>query len=112
MDNKELREIYLYNNGLEDLGMDNFGKMLQNKPNMFAIGLEFNKIGANGASQVLTSIKNLQVFEKLYLNNNEIKLSVREALIECLSEAINLKEIRLSNNKLGDEGGLALALAL
>lgn len=48
--------------------MEEFGKMLTNKVNLYAIGLEFNKIGAEGTAHILTSIKKLKNFEKLYLN--------------------------------------------
>ena len=47
--------------------------MIATKPNLYAIGLEFNKIGAEGASKVLIGIKNLKQLEKLYLNANDIK---------------------------------------
>ena len=30
MENTEIHEIYLYNNQIEDFGMEDFGKMLQN----------------------------------------------------------------------------------
>ncbi len=73
MSNVELKEIYLYNNQIEDDGLEVFGKMIMNKPHLFAIGLEFNKIGAEGASHVLMGIKNLKGLEKLYLNANDIK---------------------------------------
>lgn len=47
--------------------------MISKKPNLYAIGLEFNKIGSEGASKVLVAIKNLNHLEKLYLNANDIK---------------------------------------
>ena len=87
--------------------------MLSNKVNLFALGLEFNKIGSTGAAYVLNSVKKLKTFEKLYLNSNDIKgPAICDSLIDCLSQIENLKELRLSNNKLGDEGGKALAAAL
>lgn len=88
--------------------------MIATKPNLFAIGLEFNKIGAEGASKVLMGIKNLKLLEKLFLNANDIKGTEQlgNTLIECLSKCESLKEIRLSSNRLGDEGGIPLAKAL
>ena len=114
MANTELKEIYLYNNQIEDDGLDIFGKMIQNKSHLFAIGLEFNKIGAEGVSHVLMGIKQLRGLEKLYLNANDIKATdqLGNAFIESLSKCESLKEIRLSNNRLGDEGGIPLAKAL
>lgn len=114
MPNTELREIYLYNNQIEDEGMDEFGIMIESKKNLFAIGLEFNKLGAEGISHVLIAIKKLKLFEKLYINANDIKGTPQlgNALVECFSQCENLKEVRLSNNRLGDEGGIPLAKAL
>ncbi len=85
--NTELREIYLYNNQIEDDGLDAFATMIAGKPNLFAIGLEFNKIAAEGASKVLMGIKKLKNLEKLYLNANDIKGTdqLGNAFIECLS---------------------------
>ncbi len=68
MGNTELQEIYLYNNHLTDEGMDIFGQMLANKSNLFALGMEYNQIGSEGAAYILNSIKKLKNFEKLYLN--------------------------------------------
>ena len=88
--------------------------MIETKKNLFALGLEFNKLGAEGTSYVLVAIRKLKVFEKLFINANDIKGTPQlgNAFIECLSQCEGLKEIRLSNNKLGDEGGIPLAKAL
>lgn len=114
MANIELKEIYLYNNQIEDESMEDFGRMLENKRNLYALGLEFNKIGAEGTAHVLVAVRKLKTFEKLYLNANDIKGTAQlgNAFIECLSQCEGLKEMRLSNNKLGDEGGIPLAKAL
>lgn len=114
MSNIELKEIYLYNNQIEDESMEDFGRMLENKKNLYALGLEFNKIGAEGTAHVLIAIRKLKTFEKLYMNANDIKgtSQLGNAFIECLSQCEGLKEMRLSNNKLGDEGGIPLAKAL
>jgi hypothetical protein len=53
--------------------MEEFGRMLENKRNLFALGLEFNKLGSEGAAYVLVAIRKLKTFEKLYLNANDIK---------------------------------------
>lgn len=85
--NTELKEVYLYNNQIEDDGMEEFGRMLENKKNLYTLGLEFNKIGSEGTSKILMSIKKLKAFEKLYLNANDIKgtAQVGNAFIECFS---------------------------
>lgn len=88
--------------------------MIANKQNLFAIGLEFNKIGSEGAAKVLIGVKNLKHLEKLYLNANDIKGTdqLGNAFIECFTKCENLKEVRISNNRLGDEGGIPLAKGL
>lgn len=87
MANTELKEVYLYNNQIEDEGMDELARCLENKHSFFALGLEFNKIGAEGISKVLMAVKKLKAFEKLFINANDIKGSAQlgNALIECFS---------------------------
>lgn len=68
MTNTELQELYLYNNHLNDVGMDKLGQMLSNKINLYALGMEFNKIGSEGAAYIFNNVKRLKNFEKLYLN--------------------------------------------
>ena len=67
--------------------MEEFGEMLKTKKNLFAVGLEFNKIGAEGISHVLMAIKHLKHFEKLFINANDMKgtASLGNAFLECLS---------------------------
>jgi hypothetical protein len=43
-ENTELKEIYLYNNMLDDSAMEDFSKMLSNQANLYVVGLEFNRI--------------------------------------------------------------------
>lgn len=59
-------------------------------------------------------MKKLKSFEKLYLNANDIKGNeqIGNAFIECFSQCESLKEVRLSNNKLAEEGGIPLAKAI
>jgi hypothetical protein len=47
--------------------------MLETKKSLFALGLEFNKLTAEGVSHVLVAVRKLKSFEKLYLNANDIK---------------------------------------
>lgn len=71
--NEELREVYLYNNQIEDDGLEEFGAMLSTKKGLYALGLEFNKIGSEGIAHVLLAVRELKAFEKLYINANEIR---------------------------------------
>ncbi len=67
--------------------MDVFAAMLENKKGLYALGLEFNKIGSEGTAKVLMAVKKLKTFEKLYLNANDIKGTPQlgHAFIECFS---------------------------
>ena len=67
---------------------------------MFILGLEFNRIGAIGIGQILQALRGSKNFEKLYLNQNDIKKEVGEAFIQFLPQIENLKELRIDNNKL------------
>ncbi len=68
--NNELQELFLYNNNIDDSAMENFSKFLKNKINLHTLGLEFNKIGGQGASFIFMSFKDLPLLEKLYLSSN------------------------------------------
>jgi len=87
MANTELKEVYLYNNQIEDEGMNELARCFSNKKSLFALGLEFNKIGAEGIAKVLMAVKNLKDFEKLFINANDIKGSPQlgNAFIEFFS---------------------------
>jgi len=43
------------------------------------------------------------------LNHNELKADAGAALFQFLKAAPQLKELRVSNNMIGDEGGAMLA---
>ena len=43
-----LQELYLYNNELDDDPIKDFCKMLSEQNDLFALGLEFNRIGYKG----------------------------------------------------------------
>jgi len=76
------------------------------------LGLEFNRIGYKGIIPILDSLANLPKLEKLYLNQNDINSQAAESLFNFVSLVKNLKELRISNNLLEDEGGLKLAEAI
>ena len=67
-----LQEIYLYNNDIEDEPNKDFIRLLERQTDLFALGLEFNRIGFKGAGLILGAIVNHPKLEKLYLNQNDI----------------------------------------
>ena len=96
--NNCLQEIYLYNNEIDDDPIDQFVRMLSQQPDIFAIGLEFNRLGYKAVELITKAIVKHPKLEKLYLNQNDINQQAGDALAEFLSNVKNLKELRLSNN--------------
>jgi hypothetical protein len=62
----------LYNNELDDEPIEDFTKLLSYQSDIFAVGLEFNRIGYKGLDYILKALVNHQKLEKLYLNQNNI----------------------------------------
>lgn len=67
-----VQELYLYNNEIDDEPIMDFCTFLKNQSNLFALGLEFNRIGYKGLQAILESIVDHPKLEKLYLNQNDI----------------------------------------
>lgn len=107
-----LQEIYLYNNEIDDDPILEFTEFLTRQHDLFAIGLEFNRIGYKGVEPILASLTNHQKLEKLYLNQNDINSQAAESIFNFISLVKNLKELRISNNLLEDDAGLKLAEAI
>jgi Ran GTPase-activating protein (RanGAP) involved in mRNA processing and transport len=113
--NTELMYLFLYNNAIENTGatMEEFSRMLENKFGLVTLGLEFNHIDSAGAILIMNSLsKGHTNLEKVYLSQNSIDHEFATSLIATLPKFESLKELRMSNNKLGDEGGEILAKAL
>ena len=69
---KTMQEFYLYNNEIDDEPIEEFCALVKKSPDLFAVGLEFNRIGYKGLSFILKAMQNLHKLEKLYLNQNDI----------------------------------------
>jgi Ran GTPase-activating protein (RanGAP) involved in mRNA processing and transport len=67
-----IQELYLYNNEIDDEPLNEFCNFLANQSQLFALGLEFNRIGYKGLQRILEAIVDHQRLEKLYLNQNDI----------------------------------------
>ena len=67
-DGQTLQEFYLYNNEIDDEPLEDFCKFLRKQQDLFAIGLEFNRIGYKGLEMILKSLSSLTKLEKLYIN--------------------------------------------
>ena len=111
-DCQQIQEIYLYNNDIDDEPIGDFCNLLKNQSDLFAVGLEFNRIGYKGLENILKSLVGLHKLEKLYLNQNDINQQAGDTIYEFISNVKNLKELRLSNNQIEDFGGLKLAEAI
>lgn len=74
MDCTGIQEMYLYNNELDDEPIENFCGLLAKQQDIYALGLEMNRIGYKGIDLILKSLINAPKLEKLFLNNNEINV--------------------------------------
>jgi Ran GTPase-activating protein (RanGAP) involved in mRNA processing and transport len=80
-----LKEIYLYNNELDDEPIENFCKLLDKQGDINVVGLEMNRIGYKGIAHILNALVKAPKLEKLYLSNNEINLQAADSLYEFVS---------------------------
>lgn len=67
-----LQEVYLYNNDIDDEPISGFVQLLSASPDLFALGLEFNRLGYKAVSLLTKALVNHRKLEKLYLNQNDI----------------------------------------
>lgn len=70
--NTTLKEIFLYNNDLDDDTMRDFSASLGNKGNLQTLGLEYNRIRSRGANHVFEALNALPRFERLFFSHNLI----------------------------------------
>lgn len=108
---KTMQEFYLYNNEIDDEPIEEFCALCKNSKDLFAVGLEFNRIGYKGLASILKALQGLTKLEKLYLNQNDINNQAGDCLYDFVTSVKNLKEMRISNNVLEDDAGLRLAEA-
>ena len=66
VDNTSLKEIFLYNNDLDDDPMREFSAMLGNKAHLQTLGLEYNRVRSRGANKVFEALNALPSFERLF----------------------------------------------
>ena len=72
VDNTTLKEIFLYNNDLDDDTMREFSAMLGNKAHLQTLGLEYNRIRSRGANHVFEALNALPRMERLFFAHNLI----------------------------------------
>lgn len=70
VENTTLKEIFLYNNDLDDDTMREFSAMLGNKIQLQTLGLEYNRIRSRGANHVFEALNSLPRIERLFFNHN------------------------------------------
>ena len=59
-------------NEIDDEPIEEFCALCKNSNDLFAVGLEFNRIGYKGLESILKALTNLNKLEKVYLNQNDI----------------------------------------
>lgn len=134
----ELRTLFLGGNALDDDDMGDLALALESglMPNLRHLELDFNKITAGGARQLLRALKHAPHFERLVLSRNDLghtaaldlplaavpnlcyldlshsKLNAGHVRALPLSSVPRLHGLDLSHNMLGSEGVRSLNLAL
>ena len=71
-ENINLKEIFLYNNDLDDDTMRDFAITLGNKAYLQTLGLEYNRIRSRGANHIFEALNALPRFERLFFSHNLI----------------------------------------
>ena len=71
-ENINLKEIFLYNNDLDDDTMRDFAISLGNKGYLQTLGLEYNRIRSRGANHIFEALNALPRFERLFFSHNLI----------------------------------------
>jgi len=66
-----MTELYLYNNNIEDIFMDEFCMCLSNKPNLKILGLEFNHLAEIGP-KLISVLNQLPALEKAFFSHNSL----------------------------------------
>ena len=113
VENTTLKEIFLYNNDLDDDTMREFATMLGNKAHLQTLGLEYNRIRSRGANHVFEALNVLPRFERLFFSHNLVNEESGQAIKTLLSMSQSLREIRLNDNEqIGDDAGLQIAQGL
>ena len=78
--NTTLKEIFLYNNDLDDDPMAEFANMLSNKHQLQTLGLEYNRVRSRGGNHVFEVLKTLPNFERLFFSHNLISEASADAI--------------------------------
>jgi len=141
-DNKNVTEVHLDNNAVDDAGAEALAGLLNGKDTKLAtVNLTGNKVGDRGvaafakalgsgnaavrdiyfgknavgdagASAVAEVVKSKETLVHVYLNDNKIGDAGVSALAQALSANDSVTEVDLSNNAFGNQGALAVKAAL
>ena len=99
VENTSLKEIFLYNNDLDDDTMREFSAMLGNKTQLQTLGLEYNRIRSRGGNHVFEVLNALPRFERLFFSHNLISEESATPIKQLLTMSSSLREIRLNDNE-------------
>ena len=106
-DNTTLKELFLYNNDLDDDTMYALSLVFVNKFHLQTLGLEYNRIRSRGANHIFYALKSLPRFERLFFSHNLIGESSAQPIMDLLTQSESLREIRINDNtQIGDDAGL------
>ena len=87
-------------------------ELLKSCTNLQTLNLEYNKIGADGATALAEGLKSCTNLQTLDLGYNNIGSDGATALAEGLKNCTNLQTLHLHSNNIGSDGATALAEGL
>ena len=99
VENTTLKEIFLYNNDLDDDTMREFAATLGNKHHLQTLGLEYNRIRSRGGNHIFEALNSLPRFERLFFSHNLISEESAAPIKTLLTMSSSLREIRLNDNE-------------
>ena len=87
-------------------------ELLKSCTNLQTLNLDYNKIGADGATALAEGLKSCTNLQTLDLGYNNIGSDGATALAEGLKSCTNLQTLHLRSNNIGSDGATALAEGL
>lgn len=107
-----VKKLDLEFNDLGASGASDFARALRSNRLLVSLDLRSNKVGDEGASELADALASHGALHTLDLAKNGIGVSGAERLAHMLRSARTLTHLNLDDNSVGDDGATALAKAL
>ncbi|ESN93843.1 hypothetical protein HELRODRAFT_88074 [Helobdella robusta] len=112
---KSLMDISIVKSSIDDAQTEILCSQLKDHPNLSTLNLSHNSISDKGMSTISTSLLNKHSFvrvQSIDLTNNSIKYAGVKVLAKELETNDKLLKLQLRMNKIGDEGGSLILIAM